>query len=500
MKIFSAEQLKQWDAYTIEHEPISSIDLMARAALGCSEWLLINKGKKNYKIFCGIGNNGGDGLAIAALLIKDTCKVSVYILDNGGEGSPEFKVNHEILKKITNDIHYLSVTHDFPEINKDDIIIDALFGTGLNKIITGLAADLIQHINLSKADVIAIDLPSGLFADTTSIGNTIVKAVFTLTFQQYKLALLVAENEEYFGKAVLIDIGLHKQYYNENESKYHLTDSSLIKSIYKPRKDFSNKGNYGHALLIAGSYGMMGAAILAAKGCLKSGVGKITSLIPKAGYEIMQSSIPEAMCRVSGKKYIKGLSNYSAFNSIGIGPGLGLHASHKELLQTLFENYKKPVVIDADALNTISEYNKLLYFIPPNSIITPHPKEFDKVFGKAENDFARMETAIQRAKDHNIYILLKGHRTFIAGPSGECFFNSTGNAGMAKGGSGDVLTGIITSLLAQGYTSLEACLFGAYLHGKSGDFAALQLSQESMTASDITESLSQAFKEVYLYV
>lgn len=494
MKIFSALQIKQWDAYTIEHEPISSIDLMARAAFGCTEWLTKKIGRKQYKIFCGNGNNGGDGLAIAALLIKDNRKVSVYILNNSNEGSPDFNTNHQTLKSLTNDVHYINDVKDFPEINNEDTIIDALFGTGLNKAISGVAADLIGHINISSALVIAIDLPSGLFADTTSIDNPIIKASTTLTFQQYKLALLIAENEQYFGKVILIDIGLHLQYYNENESKYQLTDPTIIKNIYKPRKDFSNKGNYGHALLMAGSYGMTGAAVLAAKGCLKSGAGKVTCLIPKAGYEIMQISVPEAMCIISGKKYIKGIADYNSYSAIGIGPGIGLHSSHKQLLQVLFENYKKPVVIDADALNTISEHNKLLYFLPANSIITPHPKEFDKLFGKSDNDFARIETAIQRAKDHNIFILLKGHRTFIAGPSGDCFFNSTGNAGMARGGSGDVLTGIITSLLAQGYTSLEACLFGAYLHGKAGDFAALQLSQESMTASDIIELLPKAFK------
>jgi ADP-dependent NAD(P)H-hydrate dehydratase / NAD(P)H-hydrate epimerase len=495
MKIFSAEQIREWDKYTIEHEPISSIDLMERAGKACTDWLLHHcSGNKSYKIFCGKGNNGGDGLVIARLLSRSGCNVSVYILETDNSGSADFKANLQRLKDTLNTIHFIKKEDEFPLIDHGDIIVDALFGTGLNKPLSGLTGEMVNHVSNSGALVVSIDIPSGLFADSPSKGNIIVKASHTLTLQQYKLALLMAENEEYFGKVSVINIGLHDTYQDQTQSKYELVDLSVVKKIYRPRKEFSHKGTYGHALLLAGSYGMMGAAVLAAKACLRSGAGKLTTVVPDAGYEIMQISVPEAMCTVSGKKHIKELHEYKSYDSIGIGPGIGLHSSHSTLLQELFEHYKKPMVIDADALNTIAEHIKLLLFIPPNSILTPHPKEFDKLFGESKNDFERIELAAQRAKDHNIYIVLKGHHTFIAGPEGVSYFNSTGNAGMATAGSGDVLTGILTSLLAQHYSPLHACLLGVYLHGLAGDIAAERYSQEGIIAGDIIECLPDTFK------
>jgi ADP-dependent NAD(P)H-hydrate dehydratase / NAD(P)H-hydrate epimerase len=492
VKIFSAEQIKEWDKYTIEHEPISSIDLMERAAKACYNWLTGNYQAGTFKIICGKGNNGGDGLAIARMLLEKGYIVLVYILEADNDGSADFRSNYQRLKNYTS-INYLRSISDLQPFAKEDIIIDSLFGTGLNKPLSGLAAEVVDKINNSGATIVSIDIPSGLFADNSSIEGPIVKADHTLTFQEYKLAFLISENEPYFGKVVVLDIGLHKKYYEQAKSKYEVVDASLIKNIYKPRKEFSHKGNYGHALLIAGSYGMMGAAVLAAKACLRSGVGKLSCLVPEAGYEIMQISVPEAMCVVSGKKHIKNIEDYSNYTTIGIGPGMGRHDSHTELLRCLYENFKKPLVIDADGLNTIAKHDKLLHFIPENSIVTPHPKEFDKLFGQSANDFERIEKAVQRAKDHNIYIILKGHRTLIAQPSGKAYFNSTGNAGMATGGSGDVLTGVLTGLLAQGYTPIETCLLGVYLHGLAGDSAARRYSTEGLIASDIINCLSGAF-------
>lgn len=495
MKIFSGEQIRDWDKYTIEHEPVPSADLMERAAKACYNWLTGNYPTGTYKIICGKGNNGGDGLAIARMILEKGINASVYIIEADNQGSADFKSNYQLLKTITT-INYLRSIADLQSFTEEDIIIDALFGTGLNKPLSGLAAEVVNQINYSGARIISIDIPSGLFADASSTGDTIIKADHTLTFQEYKLAFLMAENEQYFGKVVILDIGLHQKYYEEKESKYELSGASVIKNIYKPKKEFSNKGNYGHALIIAGSYGMMGAAVLAAKGCLRSGVGKLTCVIPEAGYEIMQISVPEAMCVVSGKRHVKNIADYENYTTIGIGPGIGVYESHSELLQGIFEHYKKPIVIDADGLNTIAKHNKLMHFIPENSIITPHPKEFDKLFGKSGNDFERIEKAIQRAKDHNTHIILKGHRTFITGPTGKSYFNSTGNAGMATGGSGDVLTGILTGLLAQGYSPWETCLLGVYLHGLAGDMAAERYSQEAMIASDLINCLPEAFKQL----
>lgn len=287
-----------------------------------------------------------------------------------------------------------------------------------------------------------------------------------------------------------------------------LIDGSLVKTILKPRDPFSHKGDYGHACIVAGSYGMMGAAVLSAKGCLRSGVGKLTSYIPKIGYDIMQSSVPEAMVKICGKKYCKDVAELNNFDAIGIGPGIGIHKSHALLLQKIFSEYKKPIVIDADALNVISENKKLFKCLPAESIITPHPKEFERLFGKTETDNERTGLALQMSHQHNIFIVLKGHHTLIAtpdgkarpdGPVGRAWFNSTGNAGMATGGSGDVLTGILTGLLAQGYSSLDTCLLGVFLHGLAGDIAAEALSQNALIAGDIINHLGNAFKKVISY-
>lgn len=495
MKIFSAAQIKQWDAFTIKNEPVASIDLTERAATACCKWLIgKNFGKFHFRIFCGKGNNGGDGLAIARILIAHECLVTVYILEFGIIGSLDFQANLARLHESSTDIHFMQSPDFFPAINTDDIIIDALYGTGLNKPTDGISAALINHINSIAAIKISIDLPSGLFADKSSKGNAIVRANHTLSFQNYKLAFLLAENEDYFGEVHLLHIGLHPAYEANETAIFELADEALIKSIYKPRSKFAHKGNYGHAALLCGSKGMVGAAVLSSRASLRSGVGKLTAYIPECGYNILQTAVPEAIVYVSGEEYLSSVTDIEQFNTVGIGPGIGMHPSHKKLLAAIFEKVKKPMVIDADALNVLAADKELLNLIPAQSIITPHPKEFERLFGKTENDFERLELAETRSKQLNIFIVLKGHFSFISTPQGKSYFNSTGNAGMATGGSGDVLTGILTGLLAQGYSPLQATLFGVYLHGLAGDIAAAELSQEAMVASDIIKYLPGAFK------
>ena len=504
MKIFSADQIKKWDAFTIANEPIASIDLMERAATACCKWLIgKNFELQQFRIFCGKGNNGGDGLVIARLLIEHKCPVTVYILEFGKIGTDDFQTNLERLHQCTTDIHFIQSTEFFPAINNTDIIVDALFGTGLNKPLEGISIELVNHINQFNAAVIAIDMPSGLFADASSKGNAIIKATHTLSFQNYKLAFLLPENEDDCGEVHLLHIGLHKDFEETEETIFELTDEEIIRSIYKHRNKFSHKGNFGHAALLCGSYGMMGAAVLSAEGCLRSGAGKLTCYIPKCGYDILQATVPEAMCIVAGEEYLSSANGIEKFNAVGIGPGIGLHPSHKELLSEIFQKINKPMIIDADALNIIAQNKTLLKSIPASSILTPHPKEFERLFGKTGNDFERLQLALQKSKELNIYIVLKGHHTFISTPEGKArpddlvgrgYFNSTGNAGMATAGSGDVLTGIITGLLAQGYSSLNASLFGVYLHGLSGDIAAEKFSQEAMIAGDIANCLGTAFK------
>ena len=494
LKIFSTSQIKKWDEATIKNEPISSIDLMERAAKACSNWISQRfDNSQRFKIFCGRGNNGGDGLAIARMLIKKKFPVEIYIAENEAKSSHDFATNFTRLKKATDKIYFITSKATLPQINKGDILIDALFGTGLNKKPAGIYNTIINYINSSDNTVISIDMPSGMYADASSKENDIIKAAFTLSFQVQKLSFLMAENEPYIGRVKILDIGLATDFYEDQKSNFFLIGGELIKKIYLPRKEFANKGNYGYACLVAGSYGMIGAAVLSSRACLRSGVGKLTCYVCKEGYEIMQTSVPEAMCKTFGKMFIKDLNDLGDFDVIGVGPGIGQHASHKQLLGTIFKESKKPIVIDADGLNTLSNAHSLYKEIPENSIITPHPKEFERLFGKTIDNFEHMHLAVSKAKELKIFIVLKGHHTLIATPNGQSYFNSTGNAGMATAGAGDVLTGIITGLLAQKYSSLDACILGVYLHGLAGDIAAKKLSKEAMLAGDIINYLVEAF-------
>lgn len=499
MTIFSAAQVKEWDNYTIQHNPISSIDLMESAALACLGWLKQNiHQSKHIIVFCGKGNNGGDGLAIARLLLQENYKVTVFIPHIEKPGSFDFEMNLERLYHITNNIHFISGPVDLPVIEKNEIIIDALFATGLRNTVDGLYKIIIDHINNAKTPVISIDLPSGLLADDVSSGD-IVKANYTLTFEQYKLALLMGDNEQYFGNVVVLPIGLNRAFAENTYSPYSLITKKTIVNIYKPRKSFSHKGTFGHAGIIAGSYGMMGAAVLCTHACVRSGAGKVTITTCEKGYHIMQTSVPEAMCLTAGKNFINFFEDANKYSAIGVGPGLGKSKHANKLLKQLFTEYKNNLVIDADGLNTLAENDELKKSIPVESILTPHPKEFDNLFGKCDNDFHRLNVLKQSAVNNNLYIILKGHHTAIATPGGKVYFNNTGNAGMAKGGSGDVLTGILTALLAQGYNVESACILGVYLHGCAGDIAAAKFSKEAMSPTDSINCIGEVFKNLTIF-
>lgn len=497
VQILNAQQIRAWDAYTIQHEPVSSIDLMERAALKCVEWIEKNHWqKKVFRIFCGKGNNGGDGLAIARLLFQLDYEVSVYILEFGKAGSEDFQLNLQRLHELSfTQIYFLQSKENFPLISHDEIVIDALFGSGLNKLLEGLIAQLVDHINQSSALVVSIDLPSGLFIEQSSKGNKVIEADFTLTFQCYKLGLLVQENASFIGIVIVLDIGLHPDFLHDQDFEYVFVSDGFTRQIFKPRNAFAHKGSFGHALLVAGSYGKIGAAILAAKACLHSGVGLLTCYLPKCGYQIMQTALPEAMVMTDeNENFVAQLPNeIEKYSVIGIGPGIGTANETQNLISFISRRYKKPLVIDADGLNCLSLQKQLLRQLPPYSILTPHPKEFDRLFGEHQNDFERINSAKENAREYNLIIVLKSHHTAVITPAGKIFFNSTGNSGMAKGGSGDVLTGIITSLVAQNYSPQDAAILGVYLHGLAGDFAANTLSQQAMVATDIITFLSQAF-------
>ncbi|HRE37081.1 MAG TPA: NAD(P)H-hydrate dehydratase [Chitinophagaceae bacterium] len=497
MKILSAEQIRQWDQFTIEEEPIASIDLMERAAQKCTDWLCERFPEtSSFSIFCGKGNNGGDGLAIARQLLDRNYLVSVFILEFGHKGTNDFQINLARLHKLSQaDIHFIQTEEHFHSFNKGTIIIDAIYGTGLNRPLEGVTANLVQHINNSGCEIVSIDIPSGLFTDHSSKGNVMIHAGHILTFQCYKPAFFFAENDAAIDQVHLLDIGLHQQFLEQISTNYEFVDDKLVHALYRPRKKFSHKGHFGHALIIAGSYGKIGAAVLATKACLRSGAGLVTSHIPSSGYTIMQDSVPEAMVMTDfNSSFVTKLSETpDRFKAIGIGPGIGNAKESRDLLFDIFNSYEQPLVADADALNLMASEPELLRLLPAKSILTPHPKEFERLFGTTENEFERLEKAKQKSAEFNCVIVLKGHHTAITLPNGTIFFNSTGNPGMATAGSGDVLTGILTGLLAQGYSSFSAAILGVYLHGAAGDLAAKQNSMEAMVAGDIINNLGNAF-------
>jgi NAD(P)H-hydrate epimerase len=542
MKILTAEQIRQADQYTIQNEPISSLDLMERAACQCADWLLYDGDspleywhypQKNIKIFCGMGNNGGDGLVIARLLAeKEFTHIEVYIVKYTDKYSPDCEANIKRLEKVIQELQkkehestknvtlptlesiadeqhlslsYIQSASDFPPIEEDDIIIDAIFGSGLNKPIAGLTAQLIAYLNQSKAHIIAIDIPSGLFAENNEDveHRAIVKAHQTLTFESYKLAFFYDQNYIFTGKVYLISIGLDENFIAQQTSDVFLLTKNYVHKILKIRHKTAHKGNFGHALLVVGSEGKMGAAVLAAKACMRTGVGLLTVHIPKCGYNIMQTTVPEAMVVVDKKK--KSISKIfqeptelEKYTVIGVGCGLGKSERTIQAFHDLLKSTSMPIVIDADGINILAENLAWWDFVPKNSILTPHPKEFERLFGRANNPYLRHQLQLAMSKQRQVFIILKGANTCITTPEGKTYFNTKGNAGMATGGSGDVLTGILTSLLAQGYTPEEACCLGTYLHGTAGDIAAKRLSQEAMIAGDIVKYLGKAFHSLHI--
>lgn len=500
MKILTAAQIKAWDEYTILNEPISSIDLMERASAACVNWILNHyPSKDQFSIFCGKGNNGGDGLAIARLLAEKGKFIQVHVLEFGFKGTDDFQTNLNRLHQYPQvQIQFIqSIEHIHP-VPPKRLVIDALFGVGLNRELNGLAASVVSSINQANLEVVSIDLPSGLFADQSSPAPNIIKATHTLTFECIKPALLFQENESYVGQLTVIPIGLHAEFLTNEMASYEWVNSNFIRSLVKPRKRTAHKGNFGHALLMAGSEGKMGAATLSARAALRAGVGLLTCQVPKDGNTIMQVAVPEAMTISDpNEKFISVLSaDLSVFSAIGIGPGIGLEDATKEALVSLMRQYRKPLVLDADALNLLSRDPSLFSFIPPGSILTPHPKEFERLFGPSPSDYERMLKAREWAEKLQIVILIKGSNSMIFNIDRRIYFNSTGNPGMATGGTGDVLTGIITSLLAQGYPSLQATLIGAFLHGKAGDLAAAEISQEGLVAGDLIAFMGNAWKSL----
>lgn len=502
MKIFSVNKIREADQYTIENEPVKSIDLMERAASKCYNWIKTRiKNDEKVKILAGPGNNGGDGLVIARLFSKTKISVELIIIRFTEKESPDFATNLKRLKSIENvKITELRANDPVPEFQFNDVIIDAIFGSGLSKPVKGFIADVIESVNQSSAKVISVDIPSGLFADKSSVDldNAIIKADYTLTFQFPKLAFFLPENDPYVGNWFVIPIGLHKDFIEQTLVSNYYVEETDINELIRPRNKFQHKGNFGHGLLIAGSYGKIGAAVLAAEASLRAGAGLIHCHLPKKGYEIMQIANPEVMISIDDSddhfSYLPDLSDY---NAIATGPGLGMDEETMKALKLLIQNTSVPVVFDADAINILAENKTWLSFLTSGSVFTPHPKEFERLVGKWSNDFEKLEMQKEFAFRYQCYVILKGAYTTVATPEGRLYFNSSGNPGMATAGSGDVLTGIILGLLTQNYSSIEAALIGVFLHGLAGDIAAKRFSQPAMLAGDIVSNIGKAYKSIF---
>ena len=494
MKIFSVPQIRAWDAYTIAHEPITSLKLMERASEAFVQRFCSRFDKEQtIKVICGIGNNGGDGLAIARLLIQQHYNVQVYILKINSLGSADFEANLSRLKLLTT-INWIETITDFPRISPNDEVIDALLGSGLSRPTQGIFAEVIEAINESGATVCSVDIASGLFSGSSNTpDDIIIKPTFTISFQTPKLVFFQPQLAEYVGDWQTVNIGLHPVFENATDTSYFFTTQTLIENISpaQKRKKYAHKGNFGHALLIGGSFGKIGAMVLSAKACLRSGVGLLTVQIPRCGYDILQTSLPEAMVLSDWHWMVNTtVEDISTYSAIGVGPGLGKDPLTLAMLKELLPKITQPLVLDADALNLISENPDLLDIVPQNTILTPHPKEFRRLLGKDwKNDFEKLDLLRGFAQKYQVIVCLKGAHTAVALPNGEIHFNSTGNPGMATGGSGDVLTGIITGLLAQGFPPHEVAIFGVYQHGKAGDKAADKCTQPALIASDIINEM-----------
>ena len=502
MKIFTSAQIHELDKYTIENEPVSSIELMERAAKALTQAITDRWAATTpVVIFAGSGNNGGDALAVARLLADQGYQVVAYLFNISGSLSPDCAANRQRLKDNKRVKEFIEVINEFdpPRLEAHMLVVDGLFGSGINKPLAGGFASLAKYINASPCQVVSIDVPSGLMTEdnTFNVRANIIRANQTLTLGQPKLSFLFAENQQFIGQLRVLDIRLSQEGIAKLETPYIMLEESDVRACMLARPAFAHKGQMGHGLIIAGSYCMAGAAILATQACLRAGAGKVSVNTPRRNISIMQTAVPEAVIQPSSEETIYAeVVETDEFDAVGIGPGLGQSEQTAIALISQLRRTQCPLVVDADAINILGNHRAWLQQLPKGVIFTPHPKEFDRLEGHSADSYERLTKACNLARRIQGYVVLKGHHTAICLPSGQVLFNTTGNAGMATAGSGDVLTGIITGLLARGYKQQEACVVGVYLHGLAGDLAASDLGEESLLASDIIRYLPQAFKRL----
>ena len=499
MKILSPAQIRTLDAATIAREPIGSTALMKRAALTAFEVLIRHYpiDAHHFVVLCGPGNNGGDGWVIADALRARQARVTVWDAQFGQRSADNAHYAERFRAGTGARVTALREGDALPELPEGTVLVDALFGAGLNRPITGYWAEVVAHVNASRAQVVSIDLPSGLFADRPTTG-AVVEATRTLSFEVPKLAFFAPAAAAALGEWEVLDIGLDRTALAEAETPYYLLEATDVRALLRPRRPFDHKGTFGHALLLAGSRGKMGAAILCARAILRAGAGLITAQVPRCGYEILQIAFPEAMCAIDRHRFVltELPADLSPYRAVGAGPGLGTDPLTAAALSELLDRYDRPLVLDADALNILARQPDWLGRLPAGSILTPHPKEFERLFGETADDFARWALLRERAQSLSVIIVLKMGYTAVALPDGTLHFNPTGNPGMGTAGTGDVLTGVLTGLLAQGYAPEQAALLGVYVHGLAGDLAAETLAQESLLAEDVIRHLGSAFRHL----
>jgi len=501
MKLFTTENIRNIDRYTIENEPISDIDLMERASFRMADWMSNHLSLKiSLWFFAGPGNNGGDALATARMMADRKFKCKVFLVNKGKEIKGSSLINWNRLEKQGKvKLIVVRSNADLTTIPSDVIIVDGVFGSGLNRKADGLFREVIDKINNSGAKVVSIDVPSGLEGEDNSKNDLsgVVRADFTLTLQFPKISLLFPDHGDMTGQMEVLPIGLHPGAIASCETPFYLLDRDTIKEKLPIRKKFAHKGTFGHCLLIAGSAGKAGAAILSSEACLRGGAGLLTVHLPKSVVPMLQVTVPEAMCSYdSSDDIFTGISDCSSFSAVGIGPGIGKSEKTVEALKNLLIMHPRKMVIDADALNILSENRGMLAFLPENTILTPHPREFERLTGKWKDSWSRLCLQRDFSSEYKVIVILKGAYTSIAFPNGEVWFNTTGNPGMATAGSGDVLTGLILGLLSQKFSPEDAAMIGVYLHGLAGDMAEKEIGQDSMISGDIIRYFGKAFLKI----
>lgn len=500
MKILSKEQIYEADKLTAKNQKISSVELMERAGIRVFNWIHSRLQGQQVKIhiLCGIGNNGGDGMVVGRHLKTHGYNVEVYVVNFSDKRSEDFLTNLSRLKELKYWPKLIVSEDEFPQISKDEIIIDAIFGIGLNRKPIHWVNGLIKKINHSNAFVLSIDIPSGLYMDSLPDNSEhVIKANFTLTFQTPKLIFFLPQTGIYTNEWDIVDIGLDHDYIKNVKSEVSFILKDTILPFYIPREKFTHKGTYGHSLIIGGSYGKIGAVILSAKACLKTGAGLVTTFIPKCGYTSIQTAIPECMVLTDKEENSISHIKYDIKPTvIGLGIGIGQDKKTVETFKNLLSFNNIPMVIDADGINILAHNASLIDNISPNSVLTPHPKELERLIGKWTDDFDKLKKAKKFSSSHKCILVIKGANTITVFEN-NLYINSTGNPGMATAGSGDVLTGIITGLISQGYEPLQATIFGVYIHGRAGDLSTLSNSYESIIASDIIDNIGNAFIDLF---